>query len=127
MVFVRYVDPQTLNVRTELLELIHLDASDCSVEKLFTTFRTETWKKQIPFSNILALSCDNTSVMTGKYESFKTKLQNHCKNLITMSCPCHASALVANATCSTIPEAYEVLLRKVTSLSLIVPSACIFD
>jgi len=30
---VQYVDPQTLDVRTELLELIHLDTSDCSAEK----------------------------------------------------------------------------------------------
>ena len=75
---VRYIDPQTLNVRTELLELIHLDASDYSVEKLFTTFRAETWKKQIPmFSNILALFYDNASVMTEKYESFKTKLKKY--------------------------------------------------
>jgi len=35
---VRYVDPQTLDVQTELFELIYLDASDCSAEKLFTTF-----------------------------------------------------------------------------------------
>ncbi|KYN11678.1 hypothetical protein ALC57_16158 [Trachymyrmex cornetzi] len=35
----------TFLVRYELLELIHLDASDCSVEKLFTNFRAEMWKK----------------------------------------------------------------------------------
>jgi len=36
------------------------------------------WKKQIPmFSNILALSYDNASVMTEKYESFKTKLKKY--------------------------------------------------
>jgi len=50
--------------------------------------------------------------MTGKYESFKTKLQKYCKNLTTMRCPCHASALVANAACKAIPEACEELLRK---------------
>jgi len=87
---VRYVEPQTLDVRTELLELIRLDASDCTAKKLFSTFRDEMFKKNIPFENILALSCDNASVMTGKYESFKTKLQKYCKNLITMPCPCHA-------------------------------------
>jgi len=92
-----------------------LDASDCSAEKLFITFRNEMWKKQIPFQNILALSCDNASVMTGKYESFKIKLQSYCKNLITMPCACHASALVANAACKAIPEACEELLRKMAS------------
>ncbi|KYN19413.1 hypothetical protein ALC57_08253 [Trachymyrmex cornetzi] len=56
---IRYVDPQTLNANSfDKKELIHLDASDCSAEKLFTNFRAEMWKKQIPFSNILALSCE---------------------------------------------------------------------
>jgi len=124
---VRYVEPQTLDVRTELLELIQLDASDCTAKKLFTTFRDEMCKKKIPFENILALSCDNASVMTGKYESFKTKLQKYCKNLITMPCPCHASALVANAACKAIPEACEELLRKVASFITSSPKrACIF-
>ncbi|KYN39201.1 hypothetical protein ALC56_06406 [Trachymyrmex septentrionalis] len=96
---------------TELLELIHLNACDCSAEKLYTTLRAEIWKKQIPFSNILVLSYDNTCVMTN-----------------TNVCPCHASALVANAACSAIPEACEKLLRKVTSFISSSPKrACIFD
>ncbi|KYM93673.1 hypothetical protein ALC62_15723 [Cyphomyrmex costatus] len=123
-----YVDPKTLNVRTELLELIHLDASDCSAEKLFITFRNKMWKKQIPFENIVALSCDNASVMTGKHESFQTKLQQYCKNLITMPCPCHASALVANAACNAIPHTCEELLRKVASFISNSPKrVCIFS
>ncbi|KYN14480.1 hypothetical protein ALC57_13316 [Trachymyrmex cornetzi] len=85
-------------------------------------------EKQIPFSNILALSCDNASVMTGKYESFKIKLQKHCKSLIMMPSPCHTSALVANAACSATPEACEELLRKVASFISSSPKrACIFE
>jgi len=125
---VRYVDPQTLDVRTELFELIHLDASDCSAEKLFTTFRNVMWKKQIPFQNILALSCDNASVMIGKFESFQKKLERYCKNLITMPCPCHASALIANSACTAIPETCEELIRKVASFISSSPKrACIFQ
>jgi len=59
----------------ELLELVYLDASDCNAEKLYTTFRAEMWKKQIPFLNIFALSYDNASVIIGKYKSFKIKSQ----------------------------------------------------
>nr|XP_034194561.1 uncharacterized protein LOC117610839 [Osmia lignaria] len=36
---VRYVEPCSFVVRTELLQLIHLDASDCSAEKIFKSFR----------------------------------------------------------------------------------------
>ncbi|KYN28022.1 hypothetical protein ALC57_02571, partial [Trachymyrmex cornetzi] len=105
------------------------ETSDLTNDKWMTFLvRAEMWKKQISFSNILALSCDNTSVMTGKYESFKIKLQKHCKSLITMPCPCHASALVANAACSAIPEACEELLRKVASFISSSPKrACIFE
>jgi len=41
MFLVRYIDSQTLNVRTELLELIHLNASDYNIEKLFTSRNAE--------------------------------------------------------------------------------------
>ncbi|KYN23164.1 hypothetical protein ALC57_04426, partial [Trachymyrmex cornetzi] len=88
----------------------------------------EREREQIPFSNILALSCDNASVIRGKYESFKIKLQKHCKSLIKMSCPCHAFALVANAACTAIPETCQELLRKVASFISSSPKrACIFE
>ncbi|KYN13631.1 hypothetical protein ALC57_14176 [Trachymyrmex cornetzi] len=45
-------------------------------------FEDQKKKKQIPFSNILTFSCDKASVMTGKYDSFKIKLQKHCRSLI---------------------------------------------
>ncbi|KYN17826.1 hypothetical protein ALC57_09864 [Trachymyrmex cornetzi] len=83
---------------------------------------------QIPFSNVLALSYDNASVITGKYESLKIKLQKHCKSLIMMPRPCHASALVANAACSAIPKASEELLRKVASFTCSSSKrVCIFE
>jgi len=125
---VRYVDPQTSDVRTELFELIHLDASDCSAEKLFTTFKNVMYKKQIPFQNILALSCDNAFVMIRKFESFQKKLETYCKNLITIPYPCHASALVANSACTAIPGTCEELIRKVASFISSSPKrACIFQ
>ncbi|KAL6420215.1 hypothetical protein ACFW04_011775 [Cataglyphis niger] len=53
-------------------------------EKLFNAFKIEMWKLNIPFVNIVALSCDNASVMVGKHLSFKKKLEEFCKNLITL-------------------------------------------
>jgi len=75
---VRYIDHKSLDVRSQLLKLIHLDARDCSPEKLFNAFQSEMYKLQIPYLNIAALSCDNVSVM-GKYSSFKTKLEKNGK------------------------------------------------
>ncbi|XP_018393986.1 PREDICTED: uncharacterized protein LOC108772816, partial [Cyphomyrmex costatus] len=56
---VRYPDPGTLEIRTQLVELINIDAKDSSADKLFNAFKNEMYKFQVPFSNIIALSCDN--------------------------------------------------------------------
>lgn len=63
---VRYVDLETLDIRSQLIKLIDIDAKDCSAEKFFNAFEFEITKLQIPFLNIIALSCDNASVMIGK-------------------------------------------------------------
>lgn len=44
-VLVRYVSPSNKKVKTQLLELIRLDAKDCSVSKLFETFKNLLQKK----------------------------------------------------------------------------------
>jgi len=112
---VRYVDSEALEVRTQLVKLIDIDARDCSAEKLFNAFKSEMYKLQIPFTNILALSCDNASVMTGKYLSFKKKLEEKCKHLLTFTCPCHSAALAAHAACAKMPDFCEEFLRKVVN------------
>jgi len=73
---VRYVNPETLDIRTQLVELIDIDAKDCIAQKLFKAFEFEMIKLQIPFLNIIVLSCDNASVMTGKHLSFKKNLES---------------------------------------------------
>jgi len=80
---VRYIEPKTLDNRTQLVKLIDIDARDCSAEKLYEAFRNEMWTLQISFTNIVALSCDNASVMTGKHLSFKKKLEQVCPRLLT--------------------------------------------
>jgi len=101
---VRYVDAKTLDIRTQLVKLIDVDAKDSSAEKLFNALKCEMWRLMIPFQNIVALSfalsCDNVSVMTGKQKSFKKKLEEICPNLVTFSCPCHSAALAAHAACN---------------------------
>lgn len=112
---VRYVHPETLDICSQLVKLIGIDAKDSSAEKLYKTFRSEMLQLQIPFLNIIALSCDNAPVMTGKYSSFKKKLENDCKNLLTFACPCHSAALVANNACSKIPNYCEEFVKKIAN------------
>ena len=82
----RYIDPETLKVNCVLLQMINVDASDCSAEKLIVSCRNALWKKQIPLSNIFGLSCDNTNAMVGKFNSFQSRLKAARPNLIL----CHA-------------------------------------
>lgn len=111
--YARYVLRESLKVHSQLVKLIDIDATDCSAEKLFNAFKLEMWRLQIPFQNISALSCDNASVMVGKHESFKTKLQKMNKNVLILTCPCHSVALVAFAACHVIPDICEEFIRKI--------------
>ena len=124
---VRYVDPETLDIRTQLIKLISIDAKNSSAEKLFDAFKCEMLKLKIPFLNIIALSCDNASVMTGKHTSFKKKLEEYCNNLRTFPCPCHSAALAAHAACAKIPEyCEEFKKKKLLIISMVVLSVLLF-
>ena len=101
---VRYIEPVSLQLRAELLQLVNLDASDCSATKIFGAFQTALEQKKIPLSNIIGLACDNASVMTGSKSSFKTKLLEKTPRLITMPCVSHSSAIAAKNSCSTFPD-----------------------
>jgi hypothetical protein len=68
---------------------------------------------EIPFSNIIALSCDNVPVIIKKYTSFKRKLEKTCKHLLTF--PCHSVALIAHSARTTIPKYCEEFLRKISN------------
>ncbi|KYN12429.1 hypothetical protein ALC57_15396 [Trachymyrmex cornetzi] len=111
--FVRYVDSETLNTYSQLVKLIKIHAKDSSAEKLFHAFKCEMWKLQIPFNNIVALSCDQG--MERKVSSFKTKLQSVCPRLITFPCPCHSASLAAHAATNRIPEFCEEFTRKIAT------------
>jgi len=103
---VRYVHSDTLQVHSQLVKLIDIDAADCSADKLFNAFKHEIF---------LSASCDNASVMTGKHLSFKRKIGEMCKNILTLSCPCHSAALIAHAACAKIPGVCEEFVRKIAN------------
>ncbi|KAK0177224.1 hypothetical protein PV328_001300 [Microctonus aethiopoides] len=114
--FIRYINFETLNVNSQLVKLINIDAKNSSTEKLFEAFRNKMWNLGVPFLNILALSCDNASVMTRNHESFKQKLECMNRNVITFRCPCHSATLVAaHNVCARIPEYCEEFMKKIAN------------
>ncbi|XP_014474937.1 PREDICTED: uncharacterized protein LOC106744562 [Dinoponera quadriceps] len=112
--FVRYIDPHTLDVGSQLVKLINIDVNGSRSENLFHAFKCEMEKLQIPFSNIVALSCDSTPEMTGKH-SFKTKLGQICKHLLIFPCPCHLTTLVTHTACAKIPSFCDHFLKRIVN------------
>ncbi|XP_043276026.1 zinc finger protein 862-like [Venturia canescens] len=101
---VRYVNPETILVKTELLQLIHVNAVDCSAEALFKEFSDALAENKVPFDNIISFACDNASVMVGDKNSFKTRMVQRLPNILTLPCICHSLAIIAKDACSAIPE-----------------------
>lgn len=79
-ILVKYVSPKTKKCVTELLELVQLDATDCSAEKLFLAFENCFKNKSIPLSNIVGIACDNASVMIGIRNSFVSRLKKRSRS-----------------------------------------------
>ena len=110
---VRFVDPKTLETAMGLPRLIELDSTKLKAEDLFGAFKQYMSENNIPFSNILAVSCDNASVMVGNIKSFKTLILKENPLIIFIPCICHKLALIAKDACKNIPSYIEKLLQSI--------------
>lgn len=112
-VLVRYV--KQFRVVTQLLELVQLNASDCSAVGLFNHFKNCFTKFEIPITNIVGVASDGANVMVGKNNSFFSHLKSQVPDVILMRCICHSSALVASAGCAELPSSVENLIRSIST------------
>jgi len=69
-VLVRFVHPADGQVCTRLLELVPVDAKDCSARKLVEEFKNCLNLKQIPLQNLVSVASDGANVMVGNNNSF---------------------------------------------------------
>ncbi|KYM93750.1 hypothetical protein ALC62_15647 [Cyphomyrmex costatus] len=102
-------------LKTQLLELIPLDATDCSASKLFKIFKEALEKKNIPLKNIVGMASDNASVMIGRKNSFFSHLQLEVPDVVLLNCICHSSAIVASKACEELPKSCENLIRGIAT------------
>lgn len=114
-ILIRYVSPLNKKVSSRLLELLTLDATDCSANKIFETFKNFLEEKEIPIKNIIGLACDNASVMIGCNNSFMSHLKSEIPELITLNCICHSSALVTSKACEKLPSSCENLIKGIAT------------
>lgn len=112
-VLVHYVHPDNGTVHTRLLELVGIDATDCSAIKMYEEFKKCTSSKQIPISKLIGVASDDANVMIGKNNSFLSHLQNDLPSLVLMQCICHSAALVASKAAEKLPRSPEDLIRLV--------------
>jgi len=112
---VKYLSPLNKKVTTKLLELISVDATDSSANKIFENFKNLLEKKRIPLQNIVEMASDNASVMIGCNNSFMSRLKLEISGLSTLNCICHSSALIASKACEKLPESSETLIRGVST------------
>jgi len=113
-VLVKYVSPVIKKCVIELLELLQLDATGCSAEKLYSAFEKCFKDKEIPLNNIIEIACDNASVMIGTHDSFISRLKREIPTLIILKCICHASAL-CEYDCFKLPGSCKNLLHTITT------------
>jgi len=114
-VLVQYFSPLDKKVKTQLLELLSLDATDCSANSIFKTFKTFLENKEIPFKNIIGMASDNASVMIGCNNSFFSRLKSEIPNVVLLNCICHTSAIIASKACEKLPQSCENLIRGVAT------------
>ncbi|KAE8753063.1 hypothetical protein FOCC_FOCC000408, partial [Frankliniella occidentalis] len=114
-VIVKYVDPKTNLIRTDLLHMIELDPKDCSAEKIFGSFENLMKYYEIPITNIIGLACDNANVMIGVNNSFYSRLKALCPWLVLLNCICHSCHLVSAKACAKLPPEIKKLLSETTN------------
>ncbi|EZA48466.1 General transcription factor II-I repeat domain-containing protein 2A, partial [Ooceraea biroi] len=93
-VLVQYLSPINETVETKLLELLPLNAVNCSANNLFESFQKLLEKHQIPIQNIVGMASDNASVMIGCNNSFISRLQSEVPGIILLNYICHSFAIL---------------------------------
>ncbi|XP_014473779.1 PREDICTED: uncharacterized protein LOC106743939 [Dinoponera quadriceps] len=111
---VRYVEPKTLRIKCELLQMIHLGAINSSASKIFQSFKTELLKKNIPLQSIVSLVSYNIS--TVNKNSFETKLIENNPDLVALPCVCHYSALAVKVACKVLPQNCRRFIKSVSTI-----------
>lgn len=123
-VLVKYIDPVTGRIRTKLLQLVEVDAKDCSAEKLYEAFKKSLTELGVPVKNVIGLGCDNCNTMVGRNNSFWTRLKQDAPAAVLMNCICHSSALVARESCAKLPSNVKKLLQDTSTYTTGSPKRC---
>ncbi|XP_034248085.1 uncharacterized protein LOC117649413 [Thrips palmi] len=114
-VMVKYFSPRIKKSIIALLELVPLDARDCSAAKQYEALMKCFEDKGIPKRNIVGLGVDNENTMTGEHNSVWSRLRADVPHAMLMGCNCHSAASSAQVACGKMPPHLDELISRVTN------------
>lgn len=114
-ILVRYVCPKSGVLKTDLLRMLKIQATDTTAENVYCQFKGYITQNKIPLNNIIGLATDGANVMLGRHNSFMSRLQAEVVVLVVLKCICHTASIIASKACNVLPAAPEELLRTLSS------------
>ncbi|XP_074034309.1 zinc finger MYM-type protein 6-like [Leptinotarsa decemlineata] len=111
-ILVRFINGSQ-GLTTQILDCIKIGADEGTAKGLFLLFNKAVNNFNLKYENIVGYCSDNTSVMMGVKESFKTHLLNKNENIVVSGCICHSAHLVVSAASEVLPSNIESLLQNI--------------
>ena len=114
--FIRYVDPDTHEVKTDFLAVNDIleNSSSANAETIKSVVVKQLSDCDLDINKLSGLSTDGASVMVGKENGVAAKLKREAKMLLNVHCICHRLALAcgdANDDISYIKTVEKVLIQ----------------
>ncbi|KAL7299359.1 hypothetical protein TKK_0007929 [Trichogramma kaykai] len=97
-VSVQYYSFKLKKTVQHFLTFTELDPLNSKASDLFQSFYKFFSENKISLNNLIAVSSDNASVMTGVNNSFYTNLRAVVPHAILLNCICHTMALIAKSS-----------------------------
>jgi hypothetical protein len=84
-------------VTTQFYDMCVTSGRDASkAEQLFEVVQTKMAKDEIPWSQAVSLSVDNTNSMIGAHNSFASRCKAKNPDIYVLGCPCHLAHIAAS-------------------------------
>ncbi|KAK3914483.1 SCAN domain-containing protein 3 [Frankliniella fusca] len=98
---------------TRLLELVCLDARDCSAQAQFDALSKCLYDKGISMYKIIGFGSDNENTMTGEHNSVWSRIRDVASHAVLVGCNCHSAASSAGVACCKLPPHLDDIISKI--------------
>ena len=117
LAYVRYIDAMVIH--EEMLFINKL--IDTRSETIYAAVYDFLHNNEIPLSNLLQITTDGASAMTGKHNGFVAKFKEVAPHIITIHCIIHRQHLAAKSLDNDMEEALKVAI---SAINFVKPMLC---